>query len=277
MVETDHDMRNSADFISLDRVARALIRLHGVAMVQSMTQAVGPGARARQHSVPVHHAGQRQRSTAPVQQGSRTPTPTSRPRSRRTLSRSCGKRSTFSRRCPTNCTRRFSPSRICKRSPTRSKTKSQMSTISSVRSRATSIGRGTVSTSPSAGRSDRCSRRSTTSTSWPTTSRTRRSLSRPWTRLFPQIIAQLKATADDTEALQSKLVNSYGHLPICSPPDRADIRRSDQRRQRLRQVPQRRLLLHPARRFRQRRRQDGDEADDVAGRQGGPVHRHPRG
>ena len=71
MVETDHDMRNSADFISLDRVARALIRLPGVAMVQSMTRPLG---RALEHaSIPVlvHHAGQRQRSTAPVQQGAK--------------------------------------------------------------------------------------------------------------------------------------------------------------------------------------------------------------
>src|SRR5246127_2208443 len=30
MIETDHDMRNSADFIALDRVARSLIRLPGV-------------------------------------------------------------------------------------------------------------------------------------------------------------------------------------------------------------------------------------------------------
>jgi RND superfamily putative drug exporter len=41
MIETDHDMRNSADFISLDRVARALIRLPGVAMVQNMTRPLG--------------------------------------------------------------------------------------------------------------------------------------------------------------------------------------------------------------------------------------------
>ena len=41
MVETDHDMRNSADFISMDRVARALIRLPGVAMVQGMTRPLG--------------------------------------------------------------------------------------------------------------------------------------------------------------------------------------------------------------------------------------------
>jgi RND superfamily putative drug exporter len=47
MVESDHDMRNSADFISLDRVARALIRLHGVAMVQGMTRPLG---RALEHA-----------------------------------------------------------------------------------------------------------------------------------------------------------------------------------------------------------------------------------
>ena len=47
MVETDHDMRNSADFISLDRVARSLIRLPGVAMVQSITRPMG---RALEHA-----------------------------------------------------------------------------------------------------------------------------------------------------------------------------------------------------------------------------------
>ena len=41
MVESDHDMRNSADFISLDRVAKSLIRLPGVAMVQSITRPLG--------------------------------------------------------------------------------------------------------------------------------------------------------------------------------------------------------------------------------------------
>ncbi|WP_082934538.1 RND family transporter [Mycolicibacterium mucogenicum] len=47
MVQADHDMRNSADFISLDRVAKALIRLPGVAMVQSITRPMG---RALEHA-----------------------------------------------------------------------------------------------------------------------------------------------------------------------------------------------------------------------------------
>ena len=41
MIESDHDLRNSADFISLDRAAKALIRLPGVAMVQSITRPLG--------------------------------------------------------------------------------------------------------------------------------------------------------------------------------------------------------------------------------------------
>lgn len=41
MIESDHDMRNSADFISLDRVSKSLIRLPGVAMVQSITRPLG--------------------------------------------------------------------------------------------------------------------------------------------------------------------------------------------------------------------------------------------
>lgn len=41
MVESDHDMRNSADFISLDRVAKSLVRLPGVSMVQSITRPLG--------------------------------------------------------------------------------------------------------------------------------------------------------------------------------------------------------------------------------------------
>jgi putative drug exporter of the RND superfamily len=41
MVESDHDMRNSADLISLDRVAKSLIHLPGVAMVQSITRPLG--------------------------------------------------------------------------------------------------------------------------------------------------------------------------------------------------------------------------------------------
>ncbi|WAC93272.1 RND family transporter [Mycobacterium sp. Aquia_213] len=47
MIESDHDLRNSGDFISLDRAAKALERLPGVAMVQSITRPMG---RALEHA-----------------------------------------------------------------------------------------------------------------------------------------------------------------------------------------------------------------------------------
>ena len=183
MVETDHDMRNSADFISLDRVARALIRLHGVAMVQGMTRPLG---RALEHaSIPYLFTtqGSGNGPQLPFNREQNTNTD-SRQRSKRTRLRCCAKRSPFSKGSPMNCITRFSPSRIWSRSATRSTTTSRISTISSVRSKAISSGRSTASTFPSAGRSDRCSRPSIRSTIWPKTSNTPGFLSRWWTRPF---------------------------------------------------------------------------------------------
>ncbi len=41
MIESDHDMRNPTDMIVLDRVAKALFRIRGLAMVQSITRPLG--------------------------------------------------------------------------------------------------------------------------------------------------------------------------------------------------------------------------------------------
>ena len=41
MIEADHDMRNPADMLVLDRVAKNIMRLHGIAMVQSITRPLG--------------------------------------------------------------------------------------------------------------------------------------------------------------------------------------------------------------------------------------------
>ncbi len=41
MVESDHDMRNSGDMIILDRIAKAVFRSPGIAMVQSITRPLG--------------------------------------------------------------------------------------------------------------------------------------------------------------------------------------------------------------------------------------------
>lgn len=41
VIESDHDMRNSTDMIVLDRIAKALFRIEGIAMVQSITRPLG--------------------------------------------------------------------------------------------------------------------------------------------------------------------------------------------------------------------------------------------
>ena len=41
MIKTDHDMRNSADMIVLDRIAKDIFRTPGIAMVQSITRPLG--------------------------------------------------------------------------------------------------------------------------------------------------------------------------------------------------------------------------------------------
>ena len=41
MIETDHDMRNPADMINLERVAKAIAHLPGISQVQSMTRPLG--------------------------------------------------------------------------------------------------------------------------------------------------------------------------------------------------------------------------------------------
>ena len=41
MVQTDHDMRNSADMIVLDKIAKEIFRTPGIAMVQSITRPLG--------------------------------------------------------------------------------------------------------------------------------------------------------------------------------------------------------------------------------------------
>jgi putative drug exporter of the RND superfamily len=46
-IKSDHDMRNTTDMISLDRIAKAIIRTPGVAMVQSVTR---PNGRPIEHA-----------------------------------------------------------------------------------------------------------------------------------------------------------------------------------------------------------------------------------
>ena len=46
-VQSDHDMRNTTDMISLDRIAKSIYRVPGIALVQSVTR---PNGRALEHA-----------------------------------------------------------------------------------------------------------------------------------------------------------------------------------------------------------------------------------
>ncbi|OBJ83277.1 RND family transporter [Mycobacterium sp. 1245852.3] len=41
MVESDHDLRNPADFLVIDKIAKALVHVHGIAQVQTITRPKG--------------------------------------------------------------------------------------------------------------------------------------------------------------------------------------------------------------------------------------------
>jgi putative drug exporter of the RND superfamily len=41
MVESDHDLRNPADFLVIDKIAKAMVRVHGIAQVQTITRPDG--------------------------------------------------------------------------------------------------------------------------------------------------------------------------------------------------------------------------------------------
>lgn len=55
MVETDHDMRNPTDFLVIDKIAKALARVHGIAQVQTITR---PKGEPIEHSTIAYSVGQ---------------------------------------------------------------------------------------------------------------------------------------------------------------------------------------------------------------------------
>ena len=277
MIESDHDMRNSADFISLDRAAKALERLPGVAMVQSITRPLG---RALEHAtIPYLFTTQGSGNGQQLPfNSSKTPIPTSKHRSRQhtvaVLRKEIGFFQTMSDELHKTVVTmedmqqvtdelRFEPFQPRRFLPADHE--------------AISIGSSTVSTSPSAGHSGRYS------TSIDDLDNLADDITDAVTSLevidktLPQIITQLKLTADDSEALAALLVSTYGQSSLQSTQtDQTfddlvnvgldfDRSRSDD------------FFYIPRRRFRQRRRQDRYGAPDVAGRQGCSVHRHPRG
>ena len=41
MIESDHDLRNSADFLVIDKIAKAIFKMPGIARVQAITRPLG--------------------------------------------------------------------------------------------------------------------------------------------------------------------------------------------------------------------------------------------
>ncbi len=213
MVETDHDMRNSADFISLDRVAKALIRLPGVAMVQSITRPLG---RPLEHaSIPylftTQGSGNGQQLPFNIEQNSNTDQQADiQAHSVEVLRKEIG----FFQRVSdelhqtvltvedlqrisdelnqetSNVDDFFRPVKSyfyweqhCFDIPICWTFRSLFEALDNIDKLAEDIGNAKVSLEEV-------------------------------DKAFPQIIAQLKATADDTEALRAKLVNSYGSADL---------------------------------------------------------------
>ena len=57
MIESDHDLRNSADFLVIDKIAKAVFRVPGIARVQAITRPRRHADRAHLDPVPDQHAG----------------------------------------------------------------------------------------------------------------------------------------------------------------------------------------------------------------------------
>ena len=57
MIETDHDLRNSADFLVLDKVAKAVFHIPGIGRVQTITRPAGHAARPQHPRFPDGRAG----------------------------------------------------------------------------------------------------------------------------------------------------------------------------------------------------------------------------
>ena len=57
MIESDHDLRNSADFLVIDKIAKAIFHTPGISRVQTITRPDGKPIEHTHDPVPAQHAG----------------------------------------------------------------------------------------------------------------------------------------------------------------------------------------------------------------------------
>ena len=79
MIESDHDLRNPADFLVIDKIAKAIFRVPGIARVQAITRPEGNADRAHLDPVPDQHAGRHPADEPEVPSRTGWPTCSSRP------------------------------------------------------------------------------------------------------------------------------------------------------------------------------------------------------
>ena len=178
MIETDHDMRNPADMLILDRVAKAIFHVPGIAQVQTITRPLG---------TPLVHSSLAFQISAQSASQHRKPDVPTRSRERHAeagrradeddqhfeaaVRPAAGARCHHARARPKAFTTRSPPSMTCA-------TRSRISTTSSGRFAVISTGKSIATTFRSALRSGPSSTRSTASTSSAHSSKTSRRL---WT------------------------------------------------------------------------------------------------
>ncbi len=164
MIESDHDLRNSADFLVIDKIAKAVFRVQGISRVQAITR---PDGKPIEHtSIPfqISMQGTTQKLNEKynqdlmanmLKQADEMQTTIDTMEKMSASHRADGGRHAQHGRQDEGHDRRRRPN--CA-------TTSRISTTSSARSATTSTGNRTASTSRSAGRSGRCSTPSTAST-----------------------------------------------------------------------------------------------------------------
>ena len=162
MIESDHDMRNPADFLVLDKLAKGIFQVPGISRVQAITR---PDGTAMEHtSIPfqisMQNAGQVQ--TMKYQRDRMNDMLKQADEMAKTIALMKRMYALMTQLVGTTHKMVGTPWR-CSRSPTNCATTLRISMISSGRSASTSTGRNTASIFRSAGR---CGRYSTRWTAW---------------------------------------------------------------------------------------------------------------
>ena len=212
MIESDHDMRNPADFLVLDKLAKGIFRVPGISRVQAITR---PDGTAMDHTtipfqISMQNAGQVQ--TMKYQRDRMNDMLTQADEMAKTMAtmrRMYGLMTQLAEHhAPDGRRHRWR----CSKSPMNCATTSLISMTSGARSAATSTGRSTVSTSRSAGR---CGRFSMGWTVWTRSTRRLNILVgdiKNLDRLMPEMIAHFPPMIETMESMRTMMLTMHSTM-----------------------------------------------------------------